>query len=97
MQVDEPKGNGVTSTLVEANNGMQVEEAKDVLPSPPENIGQEVSDGPLPPAEVPTKVLSPAEIAMEKVKKSGDIKEGDVGRDPSKWVIPWVSHGLTHG
>ena len=70
MQVDEPKGNGVTSTLVEANNGMQVEEAKDVLPSPPENVGQEVSDGPLPPAEVPTKVLTPAELAMEKVKKA---------------------------
>ena len=48
MQVDEPKSNGVTSTLGEANNGMQVEESKPVLPSPPENVAQKVSDGPLP-------------------------------------------------
>ena len=49
---------------------MQVEESKPVLPSPPENVAQKVSDGPLPPAEVPTKVLTPAELAMEKVKKA---------------------------
>ena len=45
---------------------MQVEDSI----APPENVGQEVSGGSLPPAEVPTKVLTPAELAMEKVKKA---------------------------
>ena len=70
VQAGEPRGNNVASLQNEASDGMEVDNAKSLSPPPPANGDQEVPAGALATVEIPKKVLTPTEIAMEKVRKA---------------------------